>query len=109
MSYKVGSDAWTQNVKKSALDNHANQMNPNNRAYWASRGMEMPGSTPACDSGSGSSNRLAITAIVMAGAALAGVAAIAFHKFFGRKDDADEDYETEEIEAIELDDDEEEE
>ncbi len=29
---------WTEEQIKADLDNHANQMNPNNDAYWSSRG-----------------------------------------------------------------------
>ena len=33
----IGSDIWTQRVTKAAMDNRANQLNPNCPAYWASR------------------------------------------------------------------------
>ena len=33
----IGSDIWNQRVMKAAMDNRANQLNPNCPAYWASR------------------------------------------------------------------------
>lgn len=35
---KIGSIDWTKGVTKAARDNRANQLNPNNDAYWSSRG-----------------------------------------------------------------------
>jgi hypothetical protein len=32
----------TSDVNQDDLDNHANQLNPNNDEYWHSRGMEKP-------------------------------------------------------------------
>ena len=36
----IGSDMWTQRVTKAAMDNRANQLNPNCPAYWASRAQQ---------------------------------------------------------------------
>jgi len=33
----IGSDIWNQRVMKAAMDNRANQLNPNCPAYWSSR------------------------------------------------------------------------
>lgn len=47
-------------AQKAALDNHANQLNSNNTAYWSSRGVPAPApqpqvtpSAPSAGSGSG--------------------------------------------------------
>ena len=37
MSTEIGSPAWIEKVTKSALDNRANQLNPQHPAYWSSR------------------------------------------------------------------------
>ena len=37
MATTIGTDAWIEKVTKAAMDNHANQLNPNNPAYWSSR------------------------------------------------------------------------
>ena len=82
MSYKIGSPEWTENVTKSARDNRANQLNPNNDAYWSSRGLKNDGSD------SDSSNMLAIAAIAAGVAAVAGAIVYAAHRFFGKRNDA---------------------
>lgn len=37
MSTQIGSPEWIENVTKAALDNRANQLNPNNTTYWKCR------------------------------------------------------------------------
>ena len=37
MKTGIGSEMWNQKMIKSAMDNRANQLNPNNPAYWSSR------------------------------------------------------------------------
>ena len=37
MSTNIGSPEWIEKVTKAALDNRANQLNPNNPAYYSSR------------------------------------------------------------------------
>ncbi len=37
MSTAIGSPEWIEKVTKAALDNRANQLNPNNPAYYSSR------------------------------------------------------------------------
>ena len=37
MSTQIGSPEWIENVTKAALNNHANQLNPNNSTYWKCR------------------------------------------------------------------------
>ena len=38
----IGTDAWTQNMIKAAMDNRTNQLNPNHPAYWSSRNCMPP-------------------------------------------------------------------
>ncbi len=103
MSYTIGSEEWNARQAKAARDNRANQLNPNNDAYYSSRGITRPGSESESDSGS---NALAIAAAAIVGVtAIAGIAALAIHKFFGKKEEKAEICEVEPIESIELDDD----
>ena len=37
MSTQIGSPEWIENVTKAALENRANQLNPNNTTYWKCR------------------------------------------------------------------------
>lgn len=37
MSTDIGSPEWIEKVTKAALDNRANQLNPNNPSYYSSR------------------------------------------------------------------------
>ena len=37
MSTNIGSEEWIQRITKAALDNRANQLNPNNTTYWKCR------------------------------------------------------------------------
>jgi len=99
MKYEIGSEEWIQRQIETARNNRANQLNPNNDAYWSSRNGHK------IESDSGSSNKLALAAVAMAGVALVGVATLAFQKFFGKKEETTEICEVEPIESIELDDD----
>lgn len=37
MSTQIGSQEWIENMTKAALNNRANQLNPNNSTYWKCR------------------------------------------------------------------------
>ena len=37
VSTNIGSEEWMQRVTKAALENRANQLNPNNATYWKCR------------------------------------------------------------------------
>ena len=108
MSTNIGSPEWIEKVTKATLDNRANQMNPNNPAYYSSRTESF--SLPSIDIKPAA---LAIGAVI--GAAAVGTV-WAVHKFlkepianlFRPKDDNEEIAEVE-FEEDYLDEDEEEE
>ena len=37
MATTIGTDAWIEKVTKAAMDNRANQLNPDHPAYWSGR------------------------------------------------------------------------
>ena len=47
---KIGSIDWTNLVTKKTIDNRANQLNPNNSAYYSSRGISTDTSGNGIDS-----------------------------------------------------------
>lgn len=108
MSTAIGSPEWIEKVTKAARDNRANQMNPNNPAYYSSRTESI--SLPSIDIKPAA---LAIGAVI--GAAAVGTV-WAVHKYlrepianlFRPKDDKEEIAEVE-FEEDYLDEDEEEE
>ena len=92
---EIGSQEWIDNVVKAARDNRANQLNPNNPAYYSSRaGSES-------DSESNAVALVALGAVVAAGVTAAAI--WAFNKFKKKKSEptielSDEDFEEIEVE-----------
>lgn len=76
MKYPIGSPEWTAKVTKAALDNRANQLNPNNFRYHNN----VPVSKPAV---SGNGTLIAAGAII--GLAAVGVTAYFMKKRYDKK------------------------
>ena len=77
---KIGDPEWKAKVIKAAVDNRANQRNPNNAAYWSSR---------AADAVSSEKN-VAVIAVAAATVAVAAAGIYLLHRISKKKDRDDE-------------------
>ena len=96
MSTNIGSEEWMQRVTKAALENRANQLNPNNATYWKCRDCKpAPAVNPL----------LAVLAAAAIGAAAATATIFGVQKILQlKKDKADDKPDVDEAEEIVLED-----
>ena len=95
---EIGSQEWIDNVVKAARDNRANQLNPNNSAYYSSRAGNI-----SLDTDSDSSNAglmFALGAVVATG--LTAAAVWAYSRFKKKKSKSSDDTEVIDIEDYEV-------
>ncbi len=96
MSTNIGSEEWMQRVTKAALENRANQLNPNNATYWKCRDCKpAPAVNPL----------LAVLAAAAIGAAAATATIFGVQKILQlKKDKVDDKPDVDEAEEIVLED-----
>ncbi len=95
MSTNIGSEEWMQRVTKAALENRANQLNPNNATYWKCRDCKpAPAVNPL----------LAVLAAAAIGAAAATATIFGVQKILQLKKDKADDKPEDDTEEIVLED-----
>ncbi len=95
MSTNIGSEEWMQRVTKAALENRANQLNPNNATYWKCRDCKpVPAVNPL----------LAVLAAAAIGAAAATATIFGVQKILQLKKDKADDKPEDDTEEIVLED-----
>lgn len=80
MSTNIGSPEWIENVTKAALNNRANQLNPNNGTYWKCR--DCKPATPV-------NPLLAVVAAAAIGASVTAAAILGIQKYAKYRKDKD--------------------
>lgn len=93
MSTNIGSPEWIESMTKAALNNRANQLNPNNGTYWKCR--DCKPATPV-------NPLLAVVAAAAIGASVTAAAIFGVQKYIKyRKDKAAEECDEEAAEGCE--------